>query len=191
MKSRKKKIISVQIIIFLVASLLLYKTYHRENKYVEEAQEVVVASDPNTNSFNDIQYSGFDLSGNRYVLDAGNATFKTKTPERINMKGVVANFYLKDNTILTVISDEGLYNNLTLDMEFKQNVKSTYKTNTLFSDELIYFSDNGKLIISGNVRGESIKKGKFFADNVEYNLTNKTLDFSMFNDGQVNIKLKN
>ena len=191
MKSRKKKIISVQIIIFLVASLLLYKTYHRENKYVEEAQEVVVASDPNTNSFNDIQYSGFDLSGNRYVLDAGNATFKTKTPERINMKGVVANFYLKDNTILTVISDEGLYNNLTLDMEFKQNVKSTYETNTLFSDELIYFSDNGKLIISGNVRGESIEKGKFFADNVEYNLTNKTLDFSMFNDGQVNIKLKN
>ena len=191
MKSRKKKIISVQIIIFLVASLLLYKTYHRENKYVEEAQEVVVANDPDTNSFNDIQYSGFDLSGNRYVLDASNATFKTKTPERINMKGVVANFYLKDNTILTVISDEGLYNNLTLDMEFKQNVKSTYETNTLFSDELIYFSDNGKLIISGNVRGESIKKGKFFADNVEYNLTNKTLDFSMFNDGQVNIKLKN
>ena len=191
MKSRKKKIISVQIIIFLVASLLLYKTYHRENKYVEEAQEVVVASDPNTNSFNDIQYSGFDLSGNRYVLDAGNATFKTKTPERINMKGVVANFYLKDNTILTVISDEGLYNNLTLDMEFKQNVKSTYETNTLFSDELIYFSDNGKLIISGNVRGESIKKGKFFADNIEYDLTSKTLDFSMFNDGQVNIKLKN
>ena len=191
MKSRKKKIISVQIIIFLVASLLLYKTYHRENKYVEEAQEVVVANDPNTNSFNDIQYSGFDLSGNRYVLDASNATFKTKTPERINMKGVVANFYLKDNTILTVISDEGLYNNLTLDMEFKQNVKSTYETNTLFSDKLIYFSDNGKLIISGNVRGESIEKGKFFADNVEYNLTNKTLDFSMFNDGQVNIKLKN
>ena len=191
MKSRKKKIISVQIIIFLVASLLLYKTYHRENKYVEEAKEVVVANDPNTNSFNDIQYSGFDLSGNRYVLDASNATFKTKTPERINMKGVVANFYLKDNTILTVISDEGLYNNLTLDMEFKQNVKSTYETNTLFSDELIYFSDNGKLIISGNVRGESIEKGKFFADNVEYNLTNKTLDFSMFNDGQVNIKLKN
>ena len=191
MKGRKKKIISVQIIIFLVASLLLYKTYHRENKYVEEAKEVVVANDPNTNSFNDIQYSGFDLSGNRYVLDASNATFKTKTPERINMKGVVANFYLKDNTILTVISDEGLYNNLTLDMEFKQNVKSTYETNTLFSDELIYFSDNGKLIISGNVRGESIEKGKFFADNVEYNLTNKTLDFSMFNDGQVNIKLKN
>ena len=191
MKGRKKKIISVQIIIFLVASLLLYKTYHRENKYVEEAKEVVVANDPNTNSFNDIQYSGFDLTGNRYVLDASNATFKTKTPERINMKGVVANFYLKDNTILTVISDEGLYNNLTLDMEFKQNVKSTYETNTLFSDELIYFSDNGKLIISGNVRGESIEKGKFFADNVEYNLTNKTLDFSMFNDGQVNIKLKN
>jgi hypothetical protein len=41
------------------------------------------------------------------------------------------------------------------------------------------------------VRGESIDRGEFFADNLEYNLANKTLNFSMFGSNQVNIKIKN
>ena len=61
----------------------------------------------------------------------------------------------------------------------------------MLSDQLTYSNSNGRLLASGNVRGESIEKGKIFADNAEYNLTNKTLDFSMFDNKQVNIKLKN
>ena len=41
------------------------------------------------------------------------------------------------------------------------------------------------------MRGESIEKGEFSADNVEYDLTNKTLNFSMFGNKHVNVKLKN
>ena len=76
-------------------------------------------------------------------------------------------------------------------MEFSKNVKAYYLTNTLFSNKLTYLSSSGKLFASGNVRGESIEKGKFFADNVEYNFKNKNLEFSMFGNKQVNIKLKN
>ena len=61
----------------------------------------------------------------------------------------------------------------------------------MLSDSLDYSNSNGKLLASGNVRGESVEKGEFIADNVEYNLSNKTLDFSMFGNKQVNIKLKN
>ena len=96
------------------------------------------------------------------------------------MQQVIAKFYLKDETILTVTSDEGLYNNITLDMDFKKNVEADYSTHTLFSDLLSYSNSNAKLIAAGNVRGESIEKGEFSADNVEYDLTRKTLDFSMF-----------
>ena len=80
--------------------------------------------------------------------------------------------------LLTIVSDEGLYNNISLDMNFKKNVKANYLTNTLLSDQINYSNTDGKLLASGNVRGESVEKGKFIADNVEYNLTNKTLDFS-------------
>ena len=91
----------------------MYNTYKSKNVVEPKIiPEVVIQSDPDTNSFTDIEYSGFDLNGNRYILKAGQAEFKTQTPELINMKGVIATFYLKDDTVLTVTSDEGLYNNV-------------------------------------------------------------------------------
>jgi hypothetical protein len=188
---RKRKIILIQLTIFIVAVSLLFITYRDKNEVIEEVVKIKTETDPDTNSFVDIQYSGFDLNGNRYTLVAGTANFKTESPEAINMKKVVANFYLKDDTILKVVSDEGLYNNITLDMLFKKNVKTTYLTNTLLSEELDYSSTDGKLLASGNVRGESVEKGKFIADNVEYNLANNNLDFSMLGKKQVKVKLKN
>ena len=190
MTSRKKKILLIQFTIFLAATFLLYNTYRDKDEVSEEIIKIEAETNPDTNSFTDIEYSGFDLNGNRYILNAGKADFSTEKPEAINMKNVVANFYLKDDTILTIVSDEGLYNNISLDMNFKKNVKANYLTNTLLSDQINYSNTDGKLLASGNVRGESVEKGKFIADNVEYNLTNKTLDFSMFGNKQVNIKLK-
>ena len=191
MIERKKKITFIQLTIFLVASFLLYNTYRDKSEKTEDVVKVKPERDSNTNSFNDIEYSGFDLNGNRYTLNAGVADFKNETPENVNMKKVLANFYLKDDTVLQVTSDVGLYNNITLDMEFIENVEATYLTNTLFSDKLIYTNTNSKLLASGNVHGESIEKGKFFADKVEYNLVDKTLNFSMIGKKQVNMKIKN
>ena len=187
MISRKKKLFIIQLTIFFVASTLLYKTY--QDKKEEPILQVEAQTDPNVNSFNDIEYSGFDLNGNRYVLQAEKADFKTETPELINMKIVFAKFYLKDNTILSVTSDLGLYNNKTLDIEFKDNVKADYSTHTLLSDLLSYSNLNAKLIAAGNVRGKSLDKGEFFSDNLEYNLTDKTLNFSMSGTKQVNVKI--
>ena len=190
MINRRRKIIIIQLTIFLVASLLLYNTYRDKNKKIVEISKIEPENDTNTNSFNDIEYSGFDLNGNRYILKAGVADFKNENPEKVSMKKIISNFYLKDGTILNVISDEGFYNNITLDMEFKKNVKATYLTNTLFSDKLIYSNTNSTMLASGNVRGEDIEKGEFFADKVEYNLIEKTLNFSMVGKKKVNMKIK-
>ena len=190
MINRKRKIIIIQLTIFLVASLLLYNTYRDKNKKIVEISKIEPENDTNTNSFNDIEYSGFDLNGNRYILKAGVADFKNENPEKVSMKKIISNFYLKDGTILNVISDEGFYNNITLNMEFKKNVKATYLTNTLFSDKIIYRNTNSTLLASGNVHGEDVEKGEFFADKVEYNLIEKTLNFSMVGKKKVNMKIK-
>jgi len=189
--NRKKKIKLIQFIIFFTAILLLYNTYRNKSEQTLDVKKIEAKSDLNTNSFTDIEYSGFDLSGNRYILNAVEADFKSETPELINMKGVFANFYLKDNTILNITSNEGIYNNLTLDIQFKENVKAVYLDNTLRSNYLDYSNSNGKLLATGNVRGESVEKGKFIADNVEYDLTSKDLNFSMLGNKQVNVKIKN
>jgi len=172
--TRKKKIFLIQFTIFLIASLLLYNTYRDKDQKIKEEVKIEVETDADTNSFSDVEYSGFDLNGNRYTLNAGKADFETETPQKINMLEVVAAFYLKDGEVLKVTSDKGLYNNITLDMKFENNVKATYLTDTLISDQLIYSNSNAKLLVSGNVRGESIDRGEFFADNLEYNLANKT-----------------
>jgi hypothetical protein len=190
MNTRKKKIILIQLTLFLIASLLVYNTYRDKTIVKEQTTEIETQSDADTNSFTDVEYSGFDLNGNRYILKAKNTDFKSESPELINMLGVISTFYLNDSSVLTVISDEGLYNNVTLDMEFRKNVKSTYLSHTLLSDKLNYSNTNGKLIASGNVKGESVEKGEFFADKVEYTLASKVLNFSMFGNDQVNFKLK-
>ncbi|MDC0426859.1 LPS export ABC transporter periplasmic protein LptC [Pelagibacteraceae bacterium] len=190
MTGRKRNILLIQLIIFLVASTLLYNTYRDEKKDDEPFVKIEPETNPDTNSFENIEYSGFDLNGNRYILNAGEADFKTEKPELINMNGVIAKFYLKDGSILSVVSEKGLYNNITLDMKFKENVRADYLTHTVLSDLLSYSNSNAKLIATGNVQGESIEKGEFSADNVEYDLKNKTLNFSMFGGKQVNVKLK-
>ena len=191
MTNRKKNLFLVQITIFIVAVSLLYNTYRDKNKKKEDLVEIITETKPDTNSFTDIEYSGFDLTGNRYVLKSRKADFKTETPELINMKEVKAKFYLKDNTVLVVISDEGLYNNITLDMDFMKNVEADYLNHNLLSDFLSYSNSKAKLIATGNVRGESIEKGKFSADNVEYDLVSKSLNFFMSGSKQVKVKLKN
>ena len=191
MTNRRKNLILIQLTIFFVAFGLLYNTYSDKTKKKESSIKTELETNPDTNSFTDIEYSGFDLEGNRYVLNAKQANFKTITPELVNMMGVVAKFYLKDNTILTVNSDEGIYNNVTLDMKFKKNVKADYLTNTLLSDLLYYSNKNGKLTSSGNVKGKSVDKGEFSADNVEYDIKDKSLNFSMFGSDLVNVKIKN
>ena len=190
MTNRKKSIKLIQFTIFLVALFLFYNTYQNKNESIKNPIKVESKINSDTNSFNNVTYSGFDLNGNRYTLQAEIAEFKTETPELINMKKVIANFYLKDNSLLKVVSNEGLYNNETFDMSFKEDVKASYLKNVMLSDQLNYSSSSGNLLASGNVRGESVEKGKFFADSVKYNLTNKILDFSMFGKKQINIKLK-
>ena len=43
------------------------------------------------------------------------------------MKEVTATFYFKDDTTLFVSSEKGIYNNNTLDMRFRGNVKAEYE----------------------------------------------------------------
>jgi hypothetical protein len=189
--SRKKNLLLVQITIFLFACALLYNTYRDKKPEKENFVKIEAETNPDVNFFTDIEYSGFDLTGNRYILKAEEAEFKTQTPDLVNMKKVRAKFYLKDNTILTVVSDTGLYNSVTFDMNFNGNVEADYLTHTLNSDLLSYSNTDAKLIATGNVRGESIEKGEFSADNVVYDVANKKLNFSVFGNKQVNVKLKN
>ena len=193
MTPRKKKLFTIQLVIFLLAISLLYITYN--NNSIEQKQTpdlVSIKEDPSeeSNTFENIEYKGVDLNGNRYIIKSEIANFDTETPEIINMKIMKTIFYFKDGTTMTLTGDYGTYNNKTFDMEFRDNIVAEYQNNLLYADNLIYLNTKSLLTIYGNVMTESVQ-GNINADNVEIDLSAETLDISMFDEKQINVNLRN
>ena len=199
MTSRKKRILTIQIIIFIIGSLLVFFTYYNKNNVsdLKKTSDLVgqnssdtLENDQNINTFENIEYKGIDLNGNRYVIMSEKASFDVNKPELIDMKIMSAIFYFKDGTILRVKGDYGTYNNKSNDMEFRENIIANYIDNNLYADNLDYLNSKNLLTIYGNVKTESIK-GNISADNIEIDISKRTVDLSMFGNGEVKVKIRN
>ena len=179
--------------------LIIFFTYYGKNDFsekknkselIQEQSKDESSSDPNINTFENIEYKGIDLNGNRYVIMSEKASFDITKPELIDMKIMSAIFYFKDGTVLRVKGDYGTYNNKSNDMKFRENITAQYIDNFLYADNLDYLNTKNLLTIYGNVKTESIK-GDILADNIEIDISKRTVDLSMFNKGEVEVKIKN
>ena len=191
MNIRKRKIIFFQFFLFVISTLIVYFFYFNKDKVENiEVENIKTAEDESSNVFNDIEYSGFDLNGNRYYLFSSEAIFDSEKPEIVNMKNVLARFTFKDGSILIVRSKTGLFNNKSLDMFFTENVNSEYNKHKLYSNNIDYLNTKSLLKVYGNVNGSG-PKGKINAENLNFDLKNKTLDISAIENSQVNVNLLN
>ena len=105
------------------------------------------------------------------------------------MENVECFFTFKDNTVLTVISDKGIYNNISNDMQFSEDVKMDYLENTIFSDRANFNNYENQLLIAGNVRGDG-PTTNLKADELDFDLNTKDLKISMYSEERVKIKTK-
>ena len=191
MNIRKRKIIFFQFFLFVISTLIVYFFYFNKDKVENiKVESVKTAEGESSNVFNDIEYSGFDLNGNRYYLFSSEAIFDSEKPEIVNMKDVLARFTFKDGSILIVRSKTGLFNNKSLDMFFTENVNSEYNKHKLYSNNIDYLNTKSLLKVYGNVKGSG-PKGKINAENLNFDLKNKTLDISAIENSQVNVNLVN
>ena len=199
MIERKKKLRIIQITLLLIGTLILYYTYSNkskipdENIISEEIQKKIekqISEKPiDSDVFYNIEYSGLDLAGNRYILKSKEAFSEKTNQEIVQMKSVEALFYFKDDTILKVRSDFGTYNNKTLDMSFKQNVKATYEGSNLFAQKANYSNKEGYLTISDNVK-ISDSRGTMVADKLYFDIKKQTLNIASFDDKKINANIK-
>ena len=195
MTDRKKKLRIIQFSLLLLGSLVIFYTYTNKSKNLEsgiipkETQEKIkkqIAQENNDSDvFYNIEYSGLDLAGNRYILKAKEAFSKKENQEVVNMKFVEAIFYFKDDTILKVTSDRGLYNNKSLDMNFYGNVKSFYEESELYAEKAEYSNEKSFLIISENVKIKDVK-GSMVADKLYFDIKKKKLNIASFEDNKIN-----
>ena len=132
MTKRKRKLRILQLFLLFLGLTIIFFTYANKEKKTEivipKSQQEKINSQltdkklENTDIFYNIEYSGLDLAGNRYTLKSEEAYNNKSNNELINMKFVEAIFYFKDDTILYVKSNEGLYNNKT----FAASVPKTF-----------------------------------------------------------------
>ena len=142
-----------------------------------------------SNQIKNIKYSSKDLKGNEYILLAKEGEIDLDNNDIIFLKDVTAYIKLiKDNEIITIISNYGKYNTVNYDTIFSDDVKINYLDNQIIGDYLDFSIMKNLLIISKNVvytNPENILK----ADVVELDTVTKDTKIFMYNSKEkVNIE---
>ena len=198
MMDRKKKIRIIQLSLLVIGTIIIFLTYSDKNKNFNEqiiskaAQEKVnerlADQTQDGDVFYNIEYSGLDLAGNRYILKSKEAINSKANEEITKMKSVEANFFFKDDTILRVKSEKGIYNNKTLDMVFTDNVEAFYEENELFATKAEYSNSKSFLIISGDVKVKS-NQGTIVADSLLFDIKKQTLNIASLDNDKINASI--
>jgi len=196
--NRKKKLRIYQFSLLFLGILIIFFTYINNEKITEEkiisseTQKKIKKQLADQSSAGDvffnIEYSGLDLAGNRYILKSKEAKNSKDNQEIVYMKAVEAIFYFKDGTILNVQSEDGIYNNKTLDMQFNKNVKATYEGSELLAQKAEYSNSKSFLIISEKVKVNDIR-GSMLADKLYFDIKKQTLSIASNEENKVNANI--
>ena len=195
---RKKQLRLIQICLLILGSLVIIFTYFDREKHSNEQiiskenQEKIKnqlrKDDKEGDIFFNIEYSGLDLAGNRYILKSKEAFSEKSDQKIVNMTSVEATFYFKDGTILNVWSEQGVYNNKSLDMKFSGNVKAIYEGSKLFAQKAEYSNSKSFLTISEKVK-ISDARGTMIADKLLFDIKKQTLEIASFTDNKINANI--
>ena len=185
MTDRKRKLLFTQLALLIVGLTIIFFTYFQDRENFLKKNSLNNQNDTIIQKLNEedkkdvflnIEYSGLDFSGNRYIL---------KSKEAINDNSLNEIVHFKDNTILKVKSDKGKYNNKTLDMIFEGNVVANYENSKLFAEQAEYINSQSFLIVSKNVIVED-PKGSINADKLSFDIKKQKLNISSLNNNKIN-----
>ena len=96
------------------------------------------------------------------------------------MNNVIATFFGKDGSILTITSDKAIFNSSIYDTEFRENVIVKYLDNSILSDKLDLNFNENIVTIYDNVVYEGLK-GNILTDNIVIDLITKNVELFMNN----------
>ena len=198
---RKKKIRIIQFCLLSIGIIALIITYSDKINFKKdelltrelnkEIESNILSKKDNElegNVFYNIEYSGLDLAGNRYIIKSKSAISDKLNSELIDMTGVTATFYFKDETILKIKSDFGEYNNNSLDINFKSNIKAEYGESTLRAQYAEYSNSKGFLTITDNVIVNDIQ-GNLNDDKLLFDIKRQKLKIETFKDNRISVNV--
>ncbi len=198
--NRKKKLRLYQFFFLIVGLSVILITLIQKN--ITDKKDEIISKDlqkkidkqiqnqrlEKGNIFYNVKYSGLDLEGNRYTIQSDEAINSDTNTSLVKMKGVLAYFYFKDNTVLNISSKEADYNNKTLDMKFKDDVRAYYENSKLYAQKAELINSKSHLIVSKDVKIVD-SKGTMFADKLIFDIKNKKLNITSLKDKMIKSKV--
>ena len=178
-----KKLLVQAILLFLIMiiSLAFYMEYFNTQPEANLKKQIIVPKiDKNQeNQIEDLQYFSKDMEGNTYQINAKTGLADNKNPELIYLNGLNAKINFDINKEIIVTSDKAIYNNITYDTEFIENVVIIHNKHKLNCNNMTALFSKDIVTLSNNVIYDN-GLTKLFADQIEYNLSKRVSKISMF-----------
>ena len=180
--------------IIVLIILIIYLTYNYINKSRKDSNIVEktelnkfvdkkISKNEETldkNIISELTYKSLDDSGNVYEINSDSGTIQENDKSTLLLKNVEAKILVYGHGTVYIFSDNALYNKVSLDTHFYENVNLIYQEHNIKSDDLFLEYSDKKVKISNNVYYES-ENSKLIADEVWMNLLNKVSKIYMTN----------
>jgi len=183
----KKNVIQVfLLLIIILICIFFYNLINKKNISNPEINKLDIkkqkdTDEPsNSNTIVDIEYITKDQEGNFYLIKAEKSKIDQSNENRINLLNVKGKIRLKKNQEIHITSDEAVYNSLTTDTQFFNNVKLLYNDHLVECEVLTLKFSNKYIILEKNLIYNNLKT-KIIADKIEFDLTTKNFKMMMYN----------
>ena len=189
----KKTILQVFLLIcVLIICFIFFKTYFKKENEKENSTEQIELkkNEPNkikSNLIYNIKYKSNNNNGNNYTILSKVSELPDKNSDMVLMKGVEATINIKNRSPIKILSNNAIFNKITYETLFSENVLITYDDHLITSQKLDLFFLKNLAIISNDIIYKNLNTA-LQADIIEINLLSKKSKIFM-NDSTKKIKI--
>lgn len=188
------KKIYLQFFILLLAVLLsffFYKTYILKNNPKTQIKQSVIKQDVLNNTLENIEYISEDKKGNIFKITSKKGNIDTFNDKITKMDDVKSEIKLINNDLITITSQNAIYDRETNNSIFYGGVNINYNENLISSNKLELLFNQNLMLISENVIYQS-PNSRLNTDRIEISLDTKNVKIRMNKkNDKVKIKMVN
>ena len=186
----KKIILQVFLLIFIFTiCVIFFKTYFKKENKIEkivpkENKPNEIKDESNKSKVNliyDVVYKSNNESGNNYVILSKISELPKKDSDLVLMKGVEATINIENSSPVTIFSDRAIFNKVTYDTDFSENVLIIYDDHYITSNNLDLFFQKNLAIISNEIIYKNLNT-TLQADMIEIDMLSKKSKIFMKDD---------
>ena len=174
---------------FQAASIVIEETEIRDQmkKAFTTVEDKIFVDGREGNAFENVEYSGTFNINNTFSVKSYKAHIFNDEPDIVYMNNMHVTLYMRDGRVITITSDEGIYDKSSYNCFFKKNVKATDGETIILSQNLDLLADEDYASVYNDVilTGDS---GSLMADKVRYDFETELYEISMFSDKPVKVK---